>query len=159
MNADPYQAFETQTFEWLKLAIRTRMPGVMLRQLSVNESYSFLEDELYVQLTAAVLGKKLPGGVHHASAYVTFTAPATTWQMFKQTHDRSWWLGWLVRKYPVKTATFAKMAEAEFAYEHNVLFPMQTKHVPEFPESLGRPVYVPVVTSNFSPFREVNTHE
>lgn len=42
------------------------------------------------------------------SDYVTFDYPATTWQMFKQTHEFSWWLGWLVRRYPVQRAGTVK---------------------------------------------------
>lgn len=36
---------------------------------------------------------------------VEHKVPASTWQMFKQTHQNSWWMGWLVTRHPVVEAT------------------------------------------------------
>ena len=45
--------------------------------------------------------------------YVSHDFPATTWQMFKRTHENSWWLGWLVRRRPVMYTTWTGHADVK----------------------------------------------
>lgn len=56
-------------------------------------------DQLVRRLTSYVLREHLADDVYEAAAAVEW--PRSTWQMFKATHEASWWLGWLVRRHPV----------------------------------------------------------
>jgi hypothetical protein len=84
--------------------LETQKVGSTLRQsMQVNVEEDFVRQELIQRITAYVLSDHL--AADEFTAYTTATWPATTWQMFKSCHAGSWWLGWLVRRRPVRLHT------------------------------------------------------
>lgn len=57
------------------------------------------QKELYHSVEGFVLEEKLAKEVYRDTAYNQI--PTSSWQMFKDEHQDSWWLGWLVRRRPV----------------------------------------------------------
>lgn len=69
-----------------------------------------------------------------------FRTPATSWQMFKWEHAESWWLGWLVRRRPVRFSEQPHHVVVEV--ERKALYPQANIAVP----NLGRPVIIERLT-------------
>lgn len=55
------------------------------------------------QLEAYVLSEHLADDYYEDTFY--YDTPKSMWQMFKFLHAASWWLGWLVKRWPVKNNT------------------------------------------------------
>lgn len=82
-----------------------------------------------------VLAEHLASDTYEKSLY--FSYPATTWQMFKNTHAESWWLGWLVRRRPVKMHEVEKTAVVHV--DRYLKYPA-AEDVKPFSPRLGPPV-------------------
>lgn len=78
----------------------------------------------------------------HLVATDTWVFPTSPWQFFKRRHEESWWLGWLVRRRPVRTEATTRRYERFVTIARNVTFPECQR---QFPDDFGRPVMVDVV--------------
>lgn len=86
---------------------------MQLRQLRVGTTfYSSLRLESLPEieynekkwvLEAYVLAEKLAEDTYHNSILVK--TPTSSWQMFKEEHQASWWLRWLVLRRPIQSKT------------------------------------------------------
>lgn len=119
-----------------KHVLDTRKVGATL-QVTQNATLHVSEDwilgSLVARLEGVVLSEKL---VHDTSIKgVGYSEhPASPWQFFKQRHESSWWLGWLVERRPVRTERHRVEVKAEFTrWAH---YPHAKVNIPE----LGRPV-------------------
>lgn len=54
---------------------------------------------------------------------VEFTMPASSWQMFKEEHSYSWWLRWLVDKWPVQYTVLEEQVELEIDQQAYIIYP------------------------------------
>lgn len=70
-------------------------------ELSTDWDLDF--NQMIVRVSQDVAAEKLAEQYYTGHRSVSY--PRSTWQMFKQTHKDSWWLGWLVRQCPVKKET------------------------------------------------------
>ena len=70
-------------------------------------------------LTTFVLTEKLLSDSQDVSW--DLSSPTTSWQFFKREHENSWWLGWLVRRRPVKVEW--ETHTEHFTFERYAMFP------------------------------------
>ena len=92
---------------------------------------NLVADELMYRLTAYVLSEKL--ALETYTATKVYSRPASTWQMFKQAHENSWWLRWLIQRRPIKMLREPHVVTVDL--ERNFTYP-ESNLVPQ----LGRPV-------------------
>ena len=99
--------------------------SVVVTRLSAPwASAAILADQLVYRLEAEVLADRLVGDTKTAHGALFF--PASPWQFFKGKHSSSWWLGWLVRRRPVRndehpytaTVTFERYATYPYSRLH-----------------------------------------
>lgn len=102
--------------------------------ISMDENpEDFIRNELRVRIEQFVVAEKLAEDVYRGAA--KWEQPATTWDMYKQTHQYRWWMRWLIRRRPVRyryfSQTVAIKVERYAAYpDVNVEFPHLGKPVP-----------------------------
>lgn len=94
---------------------------------------TFIRNEIKVRIEQFVVAEKLATDVYRGAA--KWEQPATTWDMYKQTHQYRWWMRWLIRRRPVRyryfSQTVAIKVERYAAYpDANVEFPVLGKPVP-----------------------------
>lgn len=65
-----------------------------------NQAFDIDYNQVRHLFETDILTEHLASDFYYGSA--DFKYPATTWQMYKMTHADSWWLGWLVRRRPVR---------------------------------------------------------
>lgn len=99
--------FETVALERLRVGLDTYVTRHAV--LEVNEDALF--DQIRIGLRSEVLAQRLD--CRKAERVVSFEEPASAWQMFKRNHAESWWLGWLVRRRPVRNVTHRKAVSLE----------------------------------------------
>lgn len=88
------------------------------------------------EFKADVVAEKLVEDTYSDNQPAFFHTPATTWQMFKETHKTSWWLKRFVAKHPVRTVEHVKWVRTEVVVHRYLKYPQA-----EIPKSrLGRPV-------------------
>lgn len=107
-----------------------------MEQLIPGDRQSAMDYELdrrRYALEAYVLTDKLADDVYTNTK--RYSTPKTWWDMFKMTYEFTWWLGWLVEKFPVK-------------YEyHDFSVGVEVERYAHYPEAdialpnLGRPVF------------------
>lgn len=85
----------------IRRTLESRRVGFTLRQSLTYETDVDIPGELAHRLSAYVLSDHIAADTYTR----TVQWPATTWQMFKSTHEESWWLSWLVRRRPVQMVT------------------------------------------------------
>lgn len=73
------------------------------------DPFALTDKDLVRRLTVDVLADKLPPEEISNAVSVAFKHPASAWQMFKREHERSLWLGWLVRRRPVVESTVVRI--------------------------------------------------
>lgn len=82
--------------------------GLTIRQnLSHTEEFDVDHNEIIHIFESSLLREHL--ATDHYQGDTAYQWPATTWQMFKATHADSWWLGWLVRRHPVRMRKETRM--------------------------------------------------
>lgn len=126
---DPEVALSVQktVIEQLRLGdMQTIADGV-----EVEIAQGYLANTFTAHLTTYVLVEKLLSEVQDVTWRVS--QPTTSWQMFKQEHEKSWWLGWLVRRHPVKMKVL-KHTET-FSFDRYAMFPHASISRPD----LGQP--------------------
>lgn len=104
----------------------------------VDNLDAMMRDQLVYRLEAMVLSDTIARDTYTGRRVSRW--PATTWQMFKHTNEGTWWLGWLVRRRPVRMAEDKHTVEVNV--ERCVLYPEANM----VPESFGRPVIYEQVT-------------
>jgi hypothetical protein len=113
--------------------LEQRKVGATVRQsMEVQVHEDELRNQLEHRLSAYVLADHIADDVFTGTT--TSEWPETTWQMFKSRHESSWWLGWLVRRRPVRMHTERQTVEIQVSRYLN--YPEATLRI----ESLGRPV-------------------
>ena len=70
------------------------------KDILIEKDYDIDFDQMIYRVEKMVAAKHLCDDFYTGVRYVEF--PATTWQMFKETHQDSWWMGWVVRRRPVE---------------------------------------------------------
>lgn len=91
-------------------------------------------------LNSYVLAEHLAPEVYTATERIEF--PATPWQHFKERHEGTRWLGWLVRRRPVQYDEHPVMVKVHL--DRKRVYPEATVEVPE----LGRPVIWETITAS-----------
>lgn len=124
--------FEKVVLEQMRVAASTSVARPVLEQATLNSWVDPLVDSLVARLESYVLADKTVGDSLSVALVLTF--PTSPWQFFKQRHAESWWLGWLVRRRPVRTERHADTRVVTF--ERYNTYPEATIRVRE----LGRPV-------------------
>jgi len=124
---------EFHEYTTARKVLEQRQVGATVRQ---SMRFETREDHLHGELERRISAYVLTDHV----ADDTFTAvtraewPASTWQMFKHRHVASWWLGWLVRRRPVRMQVEVQHVEVEVS--RYLGYPEADLRLPE----LGRPV-------------------
>ena len=88
------------TLERLRLASHAEVPAAIAHSMEISQFKDVIFDRLVYKLSAEVLAEKLPPAEVTERTSVSF--PSSSWQLFKEEHAESWWLGWLVRRRPVR---------------------------------------------------------
>lgn len=104
----------------------------------VDNLDAMMSGQLMYRMEAMILSDTLARDTYTGTSVSRW--PATTWQMFKHTNEGTWWLGWLVRRRPVRMANDTHTVEVNV--ERCVLYPEANM----VPESFGRPVIYEQVT-------------
>lgn len=130
-----------RTLEWLKYAAHEDVSQEVLLNTSVSQVEDWIYGRFVYRLKADILSERLPDRHYRVSAYVEVPVPATTWQKFKETHEWSWWLGWLVARRPVRTIRRGRPVQVHVDIEDYLLYPWQTRVLPE----MGRVVRFPSI--------------
>lgn len=105
--------------------------------LSVYEDPADLVASKRLQFEAHVLSHRIAEATQSTTVTMGLDFPASPWQFFKQRHADSWWLGWLVRRRPVRTQRQTKSKRVTLTIDRFHEFPEAKVVVP--PESFGRP--------------------
>lgn len=138
---------EALTLERLKLGLQMRVGAHVLDSLRLERQQDMIYNDLLYRLEASVLAEKLPPEKVERSKVVTLDFPASSWQHFKQEHSESWWLGWLVRRRPIRYQALEQTATLTVDLERYRTFP-QCNYV--FPKGLGPYVNVAVTHDHWS---------
>lgn len=132
---------ESFTLQRLKLGLEQRVGAHVLDSTRLEVVEDLLTNGFIYRLTTDVLAEKLPPERVERSKTFTLDFPASSWQMFKLEHQGSRWLGWLVRRRPVRRIGHTKTATLTTELDRYRTFP-QANYV--FPKSLGPYVNVAV---------------
>jgi len=100
--------------------------GLLNQKASVDVVPTRFGEYLRAELRATMLGKKLPPHTVTESRDFHVDVFDTPWQHFKANHSESWWLGWLVRRRPVRTRRVTHTATLVATWDQFVGFPWQT---------------------------------
>lgn len=90
-----------------------------------------------LEFEAKVLSHRIAEATQSTTVAMGLDFPASPWQFFKQRHVDSWWLGWLVRRRPVRTQRFSKSKRVTLTIDRFHEFPEANIVVP--PERFGKP--------------------
>lgn len=114
--------------------------------VSMHDPISHLADEadrLMLGIESHVLADRIATSTErHLVAQHSCSFPTSPWQFFKQRHADSWWLGWLVRRRPVRLDARTKTYHRTVTIGRDVTFPECTR---QYPDDFGRPVVVDVI--------------
>lgn len=133
------------TLEWLKIGMRAEIPQSVLDTVELSVWRNDLIDNMVFALRAKVLADELPPEQITQRYDVTWTVPASPWQHFKQNHDRSWWLRWLVARHPVRLDDHRKTVEFTVDLHRYHTYP-EARVTPSW---LGHPVKAAVVNTHW----------
>jgi hypothetical protein len=73
---------------------------------------TLLRGVVEVEFGSELLAHRLVGDTYTATARHEF--PASVWQHFKASHAGSWWLRWLVDRWPVRCQTHTQPVRVDF---------------------------------------------
>lgn len=146
---------EAVMMDWERVATKRALRLPVHTSISTWQPESEVEAML-VEVESYVLRERLVGDTKRVRKVVPVETPmrfpASPWQFFKQRHQTSWWLGWLVRRRPVRTrlhsVTRSVTFEAEVTFERYATYPEATVYYP--PDRLGKPVLVERFTTGVS---------
>lgn len=139
-------SYETLTLERLKLGLQTNV-GAHVRESLTAELDEDIWGGMICRLKADILAEKLPPETIVRSRVFVLDFPASSWQHFKHEHKESWWLGWLVRRRPVRTEQHKEEATLTVDLDRYRTFP-QCNYT--FPKDLGPYVQVAMVRDHWS---------
>ena len=94
---------EERVLQKARIAHQFRMGRFMQDELEYEALLETEFDRVLHRIETFVLQEHLADDVY-SQDYAT-VVPSSTWQMFKSLHYLSWWLGWFVRRWPVKHIT------------------------------------------------------
>lgn len=140
-------SYETLTLERLEFGLQQHIGAHALHSMVLERVEAVLTDGFIYRLKVDVLAEKLPPEKVERSTEFFWAFPASVWQHFKLTHLESWWLGWLVRRRPVKYTEHTKTATLTVDLERYRTFP-QCNYV--FPKDLGPYVKIATLDTNWS---------
>ena len=100
--------------------------------VDVDMFSSRMAGDLVVRMTSEVLAERLLSETQEATFHMAF--PSSPWQHFKRDHAETWWLGWIVRRRPVKNEIQTHTRSVTFT--RYAKFPHASISLPE----LGSPV-------------------
>lgn len=141
--------------ERLRVGAKAALPRYVAESAEATSYLDHQLDSLVYALRSEVLGHKQAEDTVTDTATLSVTAsvevPTSTWQMFKRTHQGSWWLGWMVRRRPVRVSTVSKTetktATLTATWKGYAKFPDAAVR---YPDSLGSPVMVSYVDHGIS---------
>ena len=119
---------QRRVLDYLRVADRQTIRPKYLTDVHLDRE----ADALIARIEAYILADKIVEETFTGQETVRF--PVSPWQFFKQRHEESWWLGWLVRRRPVREAS------------HRVVVPIRVTRYLTYPEAaisdarMGRPV-------------------
>ena len=96
---------EYQAKQILKSEVKTlemHRVGSSFRQtfdVELDEFIGLEFNERVWDMSAMVLREHLATDIYRDRTYSYW--PSSTWQMFKRTHEKAWWMRWFVKRYPV----------------------------------------------------------
>ena len=99
--------YKEEIFQWLQFEDRQAVPmdmlsGVIYDQTIQNDDsgFRFLRDEAIYRVNARVLAKELPSFTETKTEVLN--TPKNPWQFFKDMYADTWFMRWIVKKWPVK---------------------------------------------------------
>lgn len=105
------------------------MPPYVFATLALSVAELHMADRLRYELRAYVLEDHLVNARQQAS----MTFPSSWWQHWKQDHQAAWYGRWLVRRWPVKSATYVTTV----VFDRYATYPAATINPPD---CVGSPV-------------------
>jgi len=96
-------AIEKKLLELKRVGYSWRTGQNLRDSLRYEESLNGDLSEMIHRLEGYVLSEHLADDYYDRT--LDLDTPKSTWQMFKMLHATSWWLGWLVNRWPVKYNT------------------------------------------------------
>lgn len=109
------------------IAIDAGIMAEMSLYVDQDNAYDFLRDQVTVKMVTKLLTDDLPPENVRQSTRIQVHEPASTWQMWKRNNHGKWytkgWLPWLLKRRPVKTRTYEKLAHCEFNLERYRAYP------------------------------------
>ena len=137
--ADDVRVHPVVTLERLRVAAHSRVGEAVLASMRLDSGLDPFSRGLAYTLTAEVLAQKLADETVMDRQRMTVMYPDSPWQMFKNNHDVSWWLRWLVRRRPVRWHTQERAVTLHARWTGYAKFPQASIVVAD--DRLGRPVY------------------
>jgi hypothetical protein len=140
-------SYEALALQRLRIGLEQRIGAQVIESLELHQVEDIFTRSIVTRLTADVLAEKLPPEKIERSKTVALDFPASSWQHFKQEHSESWWLRWLVRRWPVRIQQLEQTVTLTVDLERYRTFP-QCNYV--FPKDLGPFVNVAVTRDHWS---------
>lgn len=132
--------YTERLLEFVKREDRDVLAAEFVNEVRITPSaaHDFFSDSIVLALRAELLAERLPPRSYTDSASTKFLYPASPWQYFKRVHAKSWWLGWLVNRRPVRNITVTRSLTLSLDCSDWVAYPHQTLVDPR----LGKPVRI-----------------
>lgn len=109
-----------------RFALRQLIDRTLLETLGRSELttyYDSILDRMVVDLNTSILAEKLEPKIIEDFRTKVIYIPLTWWQFFKDQYSHRWWLGWFVKRYPVKTRKVKWDVAFKVRVEPMILFP------------------------------------
>lgn len=114
------------TLERLRLGSRYILPAYIANSMEFSIEQDIF-DRMAYELKTEVLAERLPPV--EVTERTSLFFPSSSWQLFKEEHTESWWLGWLVRRRPVRRK--ARPVALTVGFDRYRTFPECTYQVPD----------------------------
>lgn len=136
---DPVEQFRYRTLDWLKYGLAGRIPENLVVSADFRAGEDFFRDEIVWRLSTKLLHERLPDRYYTASDTVWWDFPRSPFQHWKRNHAESWWLGWFVRRWPIKTDRIYRTATMEVDINDYLTYPYQTIADPRMGDAVRIP--------------------
>jgi hypothetical protein len=127
---------------WQRVQVRTMLSRELMETARL-ETREMAYEGLLMQLSAYVLGEKLPDNTVTQTGSVSVDYPETWWQHFKHQYCERWWMRALARRRPPKMLTRTATGTVTATWHHMTAYPW-ARYTHQVPPSLGLgyPVYL-----------------
>lgn len=152
---DPKYQVETVALQMLKVKLIDTELGAFiqdhlaLRRVAPWEALDGLLEDAAVELSSKVLAEQIGGERIAKSETVehTFIVIDGSFQRWKERHKESWWLGWLVRRRPVRHIVRSVQQEVTLTVDVTDYATFPRANYREPPDVFGAPVFRRMISS------------